>query len=174
MKLKHLGWMLLCSIISINVNAQNTTKHTMETINQVVTQMFVATDQRQWDQVASTFASQVVLDYSSFTQQPAATLTPQQITTAWKGVLPGFESTHHQLGNFLTKVEGNKAHIFCYGTATHYLKDEQGNLWTVVGSYDFDLQQEGSTWKITHMKFNFKYQSGNASLPQKAIARLKK
>lgn len=147
---------------------------TTEAVNRVVTQMFVATDQHQWNVVEACFGAQVVLDYSSFTQQPAATLAPQQITGAWKGVLPGFEHTHHQLGNFLTTVQGNKAQVFCYGTATHFLKNEKGNLWTVVGSYDFELQQENGSWKIIHMKFNFKYQTGNEGLAQKAIARLKK
>ncbi len=177
--MKYFGWMLLASLISLTAKAQhnqtkNSPKTTMETVNQVVTRMFVATDQHQWNQVKAAFASQVVLDYSSFTQQPAATLTPQQITDAWKGVLPGFEHTHHQLGNFLTTIKDNKVQVFCYGTATHYLKHQQGNLWTVVGTYDFDLEQTGGTWKITHMKFNFKYQAGNEGLPQQAIARIKK
>lgn len=169
--MKRIYSLVVLIIISFSLNAQN---KSMETLQKVVTQLFVATDQKQWEQVEACFASQVILDYSSFTQQPAATLSPKQITEAWKGVLPGFEHTHHQLGNFLIKAQATKAHVFCYGTASHYLKDEKGDLWTVVGSYDFDLKQEGNVWKVTQMKFNFKYQSGNTALPQKAIARLKK
>ncbi len=138
-------------------------------VNTTVTKLFVATDQRNWQEVETIFADKVNLDYSSMNGNPAVTLTPNQITTAWEGVLPGFESTHHQIGNFITKVDGNYAKVFCYGTATHYLTDEGGNLWTVVGSYDFDLKKVDNQWEITSMKFNFKYQEGNTSLSEKAI-----
>ncbi|MEM8895814.1 MAG: hypothetical protein AAGC88_14630, partial [Bacteroidota bacterium] len=49
--------------------------------------------------------------------------------------------------------------------STHYLEDESGNLWTVVGSYDFELTSNDGQWTIDAMKFNFKYQDGNTSLP---------
>ncbi len=145
----------------------------MEKINETVVCMFVSTDLQKWEAVQQCFASNVELDYSSMNGNPAVLLTPSDITKAWHGVLPGFEYTHHQLGNFITTAEGDNAHIFCYGTATHYLKSGGGNVWTVVGSYDFDLICESNQWKITKMKFNFKYQDGNTSLAEKAIARLK-
>lgn len=137
---------------------------------QIVTGLFIATDERNWQQVESSFSDEVLLDYSSMNGNPASKLTPNQIITAWKGILPGFEHTHHQLGNFRSSVEGNKAEVFCYGTASHYLNDAEGNLWIVVGTYDFELEQkQDDHWKITSMKFNFKYQDGNTSLPAKAM-----
>ena len=145
----------------------------MEAINQSVSQLFIATDQGDWSTVEASFADEVRLDYSSMSGQPAAVLTPQQITTAWKGILPGFTHTHHQLGNFITTLNGDKAQVFCYGTATHFLEDESGNIWTVVGSYDFDLELQEGGWKISAMTFNFKYQDGNSALAQKAIDNLK-
>ena len=42
-----------------------------------------------------------------------------------------------------------------------------------LGSYDFDLKKSGDQWKITSMKFNYKYQEGNTSLPEKAIKNAK-
>ena len=141
----------------------------MNQINTQITELFVATDEHNWKKVEAIFAEKVVLDYSSMNGNPAVELTPNQITTAWKGILPGFESTHHQLGNFITKVDKDTAQVFCYGTATHYLPDEKGNIWTVVGSYNFDLKKVENQWRITSMKFNFKYQDGNTSLPEKAI-----
>ncbi|HEX3006201.1 MAG TPA: nuclear transport factor 2 family protein [Bacteroidales bacterium] len=146
----------------------------MGKVNETVVRLFVSTDQRDWNAVQQCFASKVELDYSSMNGNPAAVLSPADIISAWKSVLPGFEFTHHQLGNFISQIDGSKAHVFCYGTATHYLKNEGGNVWTVVGSYDFDLVQESNQWKISRMKFNFKYQDGNTTLAEKAIKRLKK
>lgn len=146
----------------------------MKAPQEVVVGLFMATDERNWDQVKGSFNAQVTLDYSSMNGNPASELTPDQIVDAWKGILPGFESTHHQIGNIMTSVTGDKAHVFCYGTASHYLQDDGGNLWTVVGTYDFELiKNQAGMWKIDAMKFNFKFQSGNTSLPQKAIDKLK-
>lgn len=153
-------------LLSIATNAQQ-----MEQIQNVVTDLFVATDENNWVAVEKCFAEKVVLDYSSMSGQPAATLTPKDITTAWKGVLPGFTSTHHQIGNLRSTVDANKAKVFCYGTATHFLEDEGGNVWTVVGTYDFHLQKQAEQWQINRMTFHFKYQDGNAQLVQKAIAK---
>ena len=64
------------------------------------------------------------------------------------------------------KVIENKAHLFCYGTAKHFLKNDSGkNVWTVVGTYDIDLMKEEKNWVIHSLKFNFKYTSGNEDLP---------
>lgn len=166
--MKHL-FLILITLSSFTLKAQE-----MNQVNTSVTKLFVATDERNWTEVENRFASKVIIDYASMNGNPAVELTPNQVSTAWKGILPGFEYTHHQLGNFITTIDGNTAHVFCYGTATHYLKDDNGSLWTVVGSYDLDLIKEGSEWKITKMKFNFKYQDGNLSLPQKAIKNTQK
>ena len=142
----------------------------MITPQDAVTSLFIATDQRDWQQVTNIFYNQVELDYASMNGNPATTLTPGQIVAAWKTILPGFEHTHHQIGNYITTIEGTKATFFCYGTATHFLPDEKGNNWAVVGSYDFELiQLENKDWKITSIKFNYKYQEGNTSLPEKAM-----
>ncbi len=142
-------------------------------IQETITEMFVNSDNSNWTEVEAQFASKVTLDYSSMTTNPATEVSPADITASWKTVLPGFTFTHHQIGNFITKVDGNKAHSFCYGTATHCLEDDNGNIWTVVGSYDFDLEKIDGIWKITTMTFNFKYQDGNTKLIEKAVEQVK-
>lgn len=159
----------LAALLAIPVNAQR-----MNTPEQTVTNLFVATDRRDWSEVEAAFHTQVVLDYSSMNGNPAVTLSPHEITAAWQTLLPGFEHTHHQIGNFIDQVSETQASVFCYGTASHYLPDELGNVWWVVGSYDFELiQDEAQLWHITAMKFNFKYQDGNPSLAEKAANQLK-
>jgi hypothetical protein len=105
--------------------------------------------------------------------QPATILSPEDIVNAWKTILPGFTHTHHQLGNIITAKEENTASVFCYGTASHFLENDDKNLWIVVGSYDFDLVKVNHYWRISKMKFNFKFQGGNFDLPQLAMDALK-
>ena len=145
----------------------------MESPQSVVTKLIIATDEKDWFAVENSFHTKVILDYSSMNGNPATELSPEQIVESWKGILPGFDHTHHQLGNFIVKEEQPKVTVFCYGTATHYLNDAKGNLWTVVGTYDFELiLSESKTWKISKMKFNFKFQEGNTTLPEKAMNNL--
>lgn len=147
---------------------------TTAAITQTVLDIFIGTDTRDWTRVAQAFAPQAGLDYASMTGQPAATLSPAQIVAQWQQVLPGFEHTHHQLGNFEVRVlSEDEATVFCYGTATHYLPQPRGgNVWTVVGTYDFHLVRRGERWQADQMKFKFKYQDGNLALPQLAAARV--
>lgn len=167
--MKSLTIALIC-MLSFTLNAQDMEK---SRINETVSQFFVATDNKDWNQVEMIFAGTVELDYSSMNGNPAVKLAPKQITDSWKTILPGFTDTHHQLGNFITHVNENQADVFCYGTATHFLQHENGNVWTVVGSYNFELAKENDVWRITKMKFNFKYQDGNTDLPSHAMNKLK-
>ncbi|MGQ1784041.1 hypothetical protein [Saccharicrinis sp. GN24d3] len=50
----------------------------METTNEKVTRLFVATDDRKWKEVKSIFASKVELDYSSLNGNPATVLSPKE------------------------------------------------------------------------------------------------
>lgn len=155
-------------LVLTQLKAQN-----MEQPKDVVLTMFKATDERNWETVKNTFANTVELDYSSMTGDPKQNLKPKDIITSWKSVLPGFTQTHHQLGNIISRIEEEKANLTAYGTATHYLQDKNGSVWTVVGTYDFELAKQESEWKINKMVFNYKYQDGNTDLVNKAIKKLK-
>ncbi|MCL6274479.1 nuclear transport factor 2 family protein [Muricauda sp. 2012CJ35-5] len=161
---------ILIAILGTTLNAQQMEN---EKVRAAVSKLFVATDQKDWSTVEVLFAEKVNLDYSSMTGNPSAELTPSQITAGWKTVLPGFTFTHHQTGNYLSEVKDYKAHVFVYGTATHYLDDEEGSIWTVVGTYDFKLIKVNGVWRISAMTFNYKYQDGNTKLVQKAVENVK-
>lgn len=69
----------------------------METINS----LFVGADERDWEMVEKAFAGSVMLDYTSMAGGEPAVMSAKQIIEAWKGLLPGFDKTHHQTGNFI-------------------------------------------------------------------------
>ena len=139
-------------------------------VMQAVQQIFIQTDERNWNRVAACFADPIRLDYSSMTGNEPAELSPQQVVESWQAVLPGFEATQHSLSNFQVTVNGDRATASCYGTAVHYLPNdtEQGDTWTVVGTYDFELLKEKGDWKTKAMTFHFKFMEGNTSLPEQA------
>lgn len=142
-------------------------------VQTTIQNIFRGADECNWQRVCQSFAAQVHLDYTSMNGGAPALLTPQQISDAWQQVFPGFDATHHQLGNFEVEVTDNEAFVFCYGTATHYLPHHKGNVWTIVGTYDFHLVQEDGAWQADKMVFHFKYQDGNTDLPKLAMDKAK-
>ncbi len=140
-------------------------------IANTVARFFKAVDDREWAMAEALMANPYHLDYSSFGAGEAADLAPTQILKGWKGFLPGFDHTHHQIGNLDISVDGDKAKVACYGTATHVIADAGGGtVWTVVGTYTITLKRVGD-WKLTGTTFHFKYQDGNTGLPEKAAER---
>lgn len=143
----------------------------METrlIIETVQDIFIGADERDWDRCLRAFAPTVHLDYTSMAGGAPADLLATSIVESWKGFLPRFKATHHQLGNFTVRMERDEAVVAFYGTATHYYPAASGgNVWTVVGTYDAKLVQERALWKVTMLRFNLKYLDGNLALPQLA------
>ena len=159
--------------LNLNFNKEGSMNNSQ--ITETVNKLFISVDNRDWENVKLIFSDTVLLDYTSMAGGQPATLTSSQIIDSWNGILPGFDNTHHQLGNYLIETDSDLAKVFCYGTATHYLANEsKNNIWTVVGSYNLELKDINNTWRITKMKFNLKYIDGNNDLPKMAQERIKK
>jgi hypothetical protein len=134
-------------------------------IQEVITRLFVGTDRRDWTAVRRCFAATVLFDMTSLAGGTPASLTPEQITSAWETGLAPIEAIHHQAGNFLIDVAGDDATASCYGIALHYKKTASGrNVRSFVGSYDFALRRAGDDWLITSFRFNLKFLDGNTEL----------
>lgn len=133
----------------------------VETINR----LFIGTDNRDWALVRRCFAPRVLFDMSSLGAGEPTQLTPEQIVSAWDAGLKPLKAIHHQAGNYLVTVTGEKADAFCYGIAIHYLPNKtNANTRTFVGSYEFELLKDRGEWEISKFKFNLKYIEGNANL----------
>ncbi|MBX7151471.1 nuclear transport factor 2 family protein [bacterium] len=134
-------------------------------IMDVINDLFVSTDNRDWSKVQSCFADTVLFDMTSLTGGEPTRLTPQQITGGWETGLKDLKAIHHQAGNYKIAVTGNEADAFCYGIASHYFPNPTDrNTRTFVGSYNFHLRKIGETWRIDRFKFNLKYLDGNLNL----------
>ena len=134
-----------------------------------VTELFLATDRRDWPAVEACFAPTVAFDMSSAGAGPAASRTPGEIAAGWRDGLAGVEHIHHQAGNFVVSLAGDEADAFCYGIAYHFRARRDGrNTRVFVGSYEFRLAREAgrapAAWRITAMRFALKFLDGNPAL----------
>lgn len=129
------------------------------------TRMAWHADQREWDQLAHIFAEKVTLDYTSLNGGEPVTLSPSQIVGAWKGLLGAFDATQHLLGNHLVTVQGDTAVCTASFQATHRLANPYGApLWTLGGTYRFDLVRAGAAWQISGVVMTMTWADGNKDL----------
>ena len=136
-----------------------------EKVKEVVTRLFISTDNRDWDTVSRLFAAEVLFDMTSMAGGEPVKLTPQQIVDSWDKGLKPLKAIHHQAGNFIVDVDQTEASVFCYGIASHYLPNKTNrNTRIFVGSYNFHLVKIGDNWQIDQFKFNLKYIDGNPNL----------
>ena len=136
-----------------------------EEVLDVVNDLFVGTDDRDWDRVRDVLAPRVLFDVESMTGSEPETLDAADIVARWEEGLRPIRAVHHQTGNFRVRVSGDEADVFCYGTATHYRPTPSGrNTRTFVGSYDFHLLRSGDRWRIDVFRLNLKYVDGNLEL----------
>jgi hypothetical protein len=104
-------------------------------------------DQRAWDVLAGVFADEVTLDYTSLNGGEPVTLPPARIVEGWQAGLGVYAATQHLLGNHLVAVDGDDAVCTATFQATHRKVD--GSLWTLGGTYRFDLIRSRDGWRIT-------------------------
>jgi len=122
-------------------------------------------DQREWDELASIFAESVTLDYTSLNGGEPATLSPKEIVGGWSQLLGAFDATQHLIANHIVKVDGDAAVCTASFQATHRLANPHGApLWTLGGTYRFDLVNDGGAWKISGVVMTATWADGNKDL----------
>ncbi|MGI5164632.1 nuclear transport factor 2 family protein [Spirillospora sp. CA-253888] len=134
-------------------------------IIETCTRMAWHADRREWEALKGVFAGKVTLDYTSLNGGEPAELTPEQIVGAWSRVLGGFDATQHLVTNHLVTVEGERAVCTASFQATHRLANPFGSpLWTLGGTYRFDLARSGAGWLIDGVVMTATWADGNQKL----------
>lgn len=130
-----------------------------------ITTVFSSVDERNWEKIQGVMANEVLLDYTSLNGGEPQKQTPEEITTAWAGMLPGFDKTHHQVLNFDVQLNGDIASVHYNGKGEHFLG---ADVWIAEGTFDTELEKTKDEWLITKHKFNVEKQSGDTELTKKA------
>jgi SnoaL-like domain len=136
----------------------------------VVASIPLAVDLAAYDLAEKAFAPKVVIDYTSLWGGQANTMSPAELMTAWRGIVPGFDATWHELSQVKAQVSGNKATAGAFVDGRHWLGDK---LWRPVGNYEWDLEKLNDQWKVTRMAFKMTQEIGDRALASMAMERAK-
>lgn len=134
----------------------------------VVSSIPLAVDLAAYDLAEKAFAPQVVIDYTSLWGGTPNTMTPSELMTAWRGIVPGFDATWHELGPVTVRVNGNEAKASAAVDGRHWIGTQ---LWRPIGNYHWDLQKQQGQWKVTRMQFAMTQEIGDRTLAAQATER---
>jgi hypothetical protein len=136
-----------------------------ERVREVVTRLFVHTDEKDWPRARLCFADEVLFDMESVTGETPQRVSAESIVASWeKGQAP-IEAVHHQIGNFLIEIAETEAQVLCHGVALHHRSNpSRQNTRVFVGTYEFRLRRPEVSWKIDEFHFYLKFIDGNLDL----------
>jgi ketosteroid isomerase-like protein len=101
-------------------------------------------DRRDLDTYASCFAEEIVV-----TGYGTEVIHGRDPWIAYnRNALKRFGATHHQLGSQDVVVDGDRATMCSYLTATHVLADDPSTLAVLWGRYDDELELRSGRWVI--------------------------
>ncbi len=136
----------------------------------VVSSIPLAVDLAAYDMAEKAFAPKIVIDYTSLWGGSPNTMTPKELMTAWRGIVPGFDATWHELSRVTAQVNGNKATAGAFVDGRHWIGDK---LWRPVGNYEWELEKQGGQWKVTRMAFKMTQEIGDRAVAGLAMERAK-
>lgn len=125
-------------------------------------------DLRNFDAIQPLFADPVVIDYTSLWGGEPQTMGPAELMTAWRGIVPGFDATWHEISDLQVKVAGDRATASSKVDGRHWLGDQ---VWRPIGRYDFEFVRQGGAWKVTRMTLTVTEERGDRKLVDQARER---
>jgi fermentation-respiration switch protein FrsA (DUF1100 family) len=137
----------------------------------VVSSIPLAVDLANYDLAERAFAAEIVVDYTSLWGGEAQRMSPPELMAAWRGIVPGFDATRHEIADVSVALAGDAAHASAFVDGRHFLG---GEVWRPVGTYDWRLRRIDGVWKVTHMTFTVTQEIGARALAEEAMERAKK
>lgn len=127
-------------------------------------------DNGDFDALKTVFAPVVKMDYTSLFGGNPEVKSSQILMESWAGVLPGFDSTRHEISAIQVQSVSNKITATANVKAEHMLDNQ---VWIVAGFYKYEFVQDGDQYRVSGMTFVLQSEEGSRELIQKAVTRAK-
>lgn len=137
-----------------------------ETILEVLHRWCYGIDDRDYETMARTlFTDLVYVDFSSLGKEPRVS-SPEEICEKWKKSHKELDAVVHRVLNpTVVWIDDSTANATCYIHGTHYKENTAGgDTFDIFGKWIIQVTLLDEEWRISSLKFNPKYTSGNAKL----------
>jgi hypothetical protein len=118
----------------------------------VVAGLAHAQDDQDWAALRGLFADEVVLDMSTHHYgRPPTTMAATDLVDLARGVLAGFDCTHHAASNLVVHLAADDAECRAHMVAYHHVPAEPGVVdhCTMRGYWQLALRRLDGRWLIT-------------------------
>lgn len=139
-------------------------------VKSVVQSIPLAVDLADYALAERAFAPKIVIDYTSLWGGQPNTMTPGELMRAWRGIVPGFDATWHELSDVRADVQGVRATASASVDGRHWIGSD---LWRPIGNYKWTLEKQAGAWKVTSMTFEMTREIGDRGLAARATERAK-
>lgn len=137
---------------------------------QRVSSIPLAVDLANYDLAEAAFAPRIVIDYTSLWGGEPQTMTPAELMTGWRGIVPGFDATFHELRDVRATITGDRATASAFVDGRHWIGTR---LWRPIGTYQWTLEKIDGRWLVTSMTFTMTQELGDRALAAEAMERAK-
>ena len=137
----------------------------------VVSSIPLAVDLGRYDVAEAAFAPQIVVDYTSLWGGEPQPVTPAALMDAWRGLVPGFDATRHELQRIEARVDGDAAVATARWSmaGTGSARRCGGRSASIAGGSAGSPRR----WKVTAMTFAMTQEIGDRGLVAIAAERAK-
>ena len=119
-------------------------------ITTVIQSVATLADRHDYDALATLYADEVRLDYTSVAGGGPEVVSATEIMNRWARFLPGFDRIHHAVSDVEVTVDGDHANATAHVVADHWL----GKMHSQVhGDYTYELARQDCDWRITAHRF---------------------
>ncbi len=129
-----------------------------------------ASTPRDYALLRSLFVDEITMDFSSYNDRPASTITADSWVAGCAVLFDGLDATQHSMTNPIVDVtEGSRlASQRMAIQAAHFL---DGTEFTIGGWYHDSLVRTEGGWKIAAVTLNVTWRRGDASIMERALTR---
>jgi hypothetical protein len=136
-----------------------------ESLTELVSQLGLLVDARDWPALEALFCEQVDVDDSSLNGGVPVLVAAGDLIAGWRDNLGRLQATHHLISNHVAAIDGDRATVAANVTATHVSPNATGGpLWTVGGRYDVVARRTGAGWRIGGLTLTVRWASGNQAI----------
>jgi 3-phenylpropionate/cinnamic acid dioxygenase small subunit len=128
-------------------------------------------DARDWDALEELFADPVYYDRTSLFGGEPQTLSSAELVEGYRQALGNLDAVHHLITCHVINLYGDQATCAANMQGTHVFANTSGDdMWTVGGRHDYQLKRTAEGWKIAGLTFTIQWATGNMNIVALAAA----
>ena len=133
-------------------------------IRQLVDELFITTDLKDWTVVRALFSDGALeVDMSSLVGGGPVQMTADQLIDGFRAGLHPGKVSHHLATNYRIEVDGDQATVWCHGYAWNRVPalPAGSDLWETWGNYRLTCRRVGHGWRLDGFRYYSKLTRGN-------------